>query len=534
MKKIKGFFILLVVMMAVIMTGNTHKAEAASKYIKVGEYIEYIVKTMEWDKDKPADKSYIDIAIDKGIIKKGEFKDYSAYLTRTDAAVIANRLDEIINLKYGYPQDVYEFLRDCNLYEGILYYSTDGALYPKGATRETYPEGRFHEDVVMPILGEYFKDDNWKDTGLRTVYEYIRDDEGTIIKRYMKIGVRPDAINNIVGIDPFSENAEIVKAWDIIKDGERKLSAVLEKRISDIKDISKSKREAVASIVAKGIIKGYSNGMYVQNREFRGNKKITVSGAKGVINLVLNPTKRALISPDGQLIRTTKLPKNADKYKYILDCFPNEYYEMKFQFMYLSDYLSGDMGEDEYAYPNEVDYEFLYNKYYHKQMNLEIGKYGHYDAALSNTEKYLRHIFDVDYRTVNNEWKGGLASSLSLYSWQDRVFNQIDNYVKDIKKNHTVVVLDRIAIDPGAMYESRGFLCVRAYVKYCVTADDMSVPTSQLVYGPNISIENLKNNEWRDEIFDVFVEYRSEDYIYKWAPSDFMSISDWAYRDSFR
>ena len=71
---------------------------------------------------KTSKDPYIDVALEKGILKKGDFNDYSVYLTRTDAAVIANRLDELIHLKYGYPEDVYEFLKDCTLYENKLYY----------------------------------------------------------------------------------------------------------------------------------------------------------------------------------------------------------------------------------------------------------------------------------------------------------------------------------------------------------------------------------------------------------------------------
>lgn len=531
MKKIRGLVFILAVVMMFSTLGSTKEVEAASKYIKVVDYIKYIVDEMDWQVDDNTDSAYIDIAMDKCILKEGDFKDYSAYLTRTDAAVIANRLDELVHLKYGYPEEVYSFLKDCTLHENTLFYTTDGSLYPKGATRETYPEGIFHEDVVMPILGEYFKDDNWKDKGLRSGYWYITDGEANILKRYIEVGVKPTEKLNFVGIEPFDDDAEILKAWNLVHDGERKLNAVLEDRISDIKDIPKSKREDVASIVAKGIIKGYSNGMYVLNREFRGDKKITAKGAKNVIQMVLNPNTRAKVSPDGQLIRTKNLPKNSSDYSYILESFPNKYYEMNYSFMYLTDYLSGKIRDDEYAYPREANYEFLYDKYYHNKMKLELGKYGYYDQTLSYTEKYLKHIFDVDYRTVNDKWKEGLASSLSFYSWEEDVYDRIDSYVDNIKKNHVVVELDKIAIDPGAMYESRGYVYVRAYVKYRVTADDISVPSSQLIFDSNI--KNIKNGEWREEIFDVFVEYRSEKGIYKFAPSAFVTLDDWQYIDSF-
>lgn len=528
MKKLKGLITVLAIILAAasVIGVNGQKAEAADKYIKVKDYIEYIVKQMGWPVDETSDQPYIDTAMDKGILKEGDFDNYSEYLTRTDAAVVANRLDELINLKCGYPEDVYDFLKNCTVFENFLYYSTEGELYPKGATRDTYPEEQFNEEVVVPILGKVFKDVK----GYRTQYEYINDSYGNIIKRYMIIGQPKE--NTVISIEPFENDTEVINAWNIINDYERKLNTVLEKRISDIKDIPKSKREAVANIVAKGIIKGYSNGMYVLNREFRGNNKITASGAKDVIQKVLNPQKRDLISPDGQLIRTTNLPKNAGDYEYILESFPNKYYEMNYSFMYLTDYINGVIRRDEYAYPKEVDYEFLYDKFYYNQIiDIETGKYGYYDEMLSNVEKYLQHIFNVNYRIVNDKWKEGLASCFVFYSYDNTVYNKIDRYISNIKKNHVVVELDKIAIDPGAIYESRGYLRVRAYVKYRVTADNLKVPSEQLIF--NSEIKNLIKGEWREDIFDIFIEYLSEDYIYKWSPTWFSPISNWAYRDSF-
>lgn len=521
-------------MLMVFTIGNTQVAEAASKYITVEDYIKYIVDEMNWNVDTKTDDPYIKAAINKGILKEGDFKNYKAYLTRTDAAVIANLLDELINQKYGYPQDVYEFLRDCNLYNNMLYYSTEGNLYPEGATRETYFETVFHEDVVMPILGEYFKDDNWKDSGLRTRYYYVTDSEANILKRYMEIGIKPKDIMNFVGIESFDKDSEIVRAWNTIKDGERKVNAVLEKRISDIKDIPKDKREAVASIVAKGIIKGYNNGLYVQNREFRGNNKITDKGAKDVIQKVLNPKKRAQISPDGQLIRTTNLPKNASDYAYILESFPNEYYEMKYSFMFLTDYLSGTIRDDEYTYPKKIDYDYLYNKFYDNKMYLEIDKYDYYDESLLNTEKYLQHVFNVDYRTVNSNWKEGLESSFCQYAIDNRVYRWIDRYVESMKKNNVVVEFENIAIDPGAIYESRDYLYIRAYVKYRITADDVNVPTNELVYGDYNNLKGLSNGKWNYEIFDIRIDSRYGNNDYQWGPTAQNLLSNWQYRESFK
>ena len=533
MKKYKGFIFVVVLVITLVFSvfRTNQKAIAADKYIKVKDYIEYIVKQMNWPIDETSDQPYIDVALEKGIIKKGEFKDYSEYLTRTDAAVIANRLDEK-NLSYLFTENAIIFLRECDLFEGRLYYNVSGNFFPKGETIETYDAKKFGQDVVYPILKSAFPTENWIDQGVRTRYTDVYDKNGNLIKTVIMIGKASPDKNNVVEIKPIDEKSKVIDMWNYIKDLDRKINTVLEKRISDIKNIPKSKREAVAAVIAKGIMKGYSNGLYATSREFRGNNKITANGAKEVIQKVLNPEKRALVSPDGQLIRTTNLPKNANDYPYILECFPNEYYEMKYSFMYLTDYLTGKIKKDEYAYPKEVDYDFLYNKFYYRMINdIEIGKYGLYDQMLSNVEKYLQHIFNVDYRTVNDKWKEGLASCFCFYSSDDTVYNKIEKYITNIKKNHVVVEVDKIAIDPGAIYEVRGNLRVRAYVKYRISADDINVSSNQLIF--NSSIKNFKNGKWREDIFDIYIEYLSEDFKYKWGPSWFVPISNWAYRDSF-
>lgn len=69
MRKWKGFVMLLVVAWGIIVWPNTQKVEAASKYIRIDEFIEYIVKQMGWQIDEKSEQPYIDIAIEKGILK---------------------------------------------------------------------------------------------------------------------------------------------------------------------------------------------------------------------------------------------------------------------------------------------------------------------------------------------------------------------------------------------------------------------------------------------------------------------------------
>lgn len=72
------------------------------------------------------------------------------------------------------------------------------------------------------------------------------------------------------------------------------LEVVLEKRISDIKKVTESKREAVAKCFVKGIIQGNSNGYYIQNRSFKGSEYLTKTDAKALIKKAINKSKRAI------------------------------------------------------------------------------------------------------------------------------------------------------------------------------------------------------------------------------------------------
>lgn len=280
---------------------------------------------------------------------------------------------------------------------------------------------------------------------------------------------------------------------------EKLLQMVLEKRISDIKEIPEEKREAVAKVYAKGIIKGYSNGKYTQNRSFKGKDNITAAGAMSAIKLVKNTAERSKISPDGQLIRTTNLPKNADKYEYILASFPNKFYEKKFRFMLSDQYKAGTMKKDVYAYPDDMRKETFKTWYEEWPLSEEMDKYLYDWADLA--EKYMNYVFNVDYRTVDNEWIEGLAS---LYPNSNLDMAKVikERYIDNMKKNKVVVESSIIAVEPSTLHKSKEYR-MRAYVRYRITAKNINVEESELIYAPFTYLLDLKSGVWREGIFDI-------------------------------
>ena len=111
------------------------------------------------------------------------------------------------------------------------------------------------------------------------------------------------------------------------------MNKIIECRISDISKLRTVLRPYLAKAYALGYIMGTSNGTYSTNRKFNPTYKITKKYATTLVSMLHNKDKRHQISPDGQLLRTTKLPKMAEFYPYILASYPNSYYDWQFLFM---------------------------------------------------------------------------------------------------------------------------------------------------------------------------------------------------------
>lgn len=90
------------------------------------------------------------------------------------------------------------------------------------------------------------------------------------------------------------------------------------KRISDLSKIEEEKRSAVIKMFSKGIMVGESNGAYAQSRSFHGDEYLTTSATNTIATRIQDKSKRKVLSRDGQLTRTTKLPKNYKDFEYIL------------------------------------------------------------------------------------------------------------------------------------------------------------------------------------------------------------------------
>ena len=381
MKKVSAIILTVILLFSTYVQPVQEDTYAATQYIKVEAFIKNLVIGLSISIDNNESDPYIKAAYNTGILKSGDFTEYTGYLTRTDAAVLINRADE-------------------------------------------YLHGNTVEEKLLKI--------------------------------------------------------------------------VLSKRISDIGKVPAGKREDVAKCFAKGLIVGYSNGYYIQNREFRGSGKVSTGTAKTLIGLVLHPKDRAPVSPDGMLIRTTNLPKNADDYDYILACYPNKFYEKKFEFM-LIDNWKKVLDPEDYSTPVNMKKTLFVNWLSSWPLKEEMDKYLYDWAAM--VEKYLNYIFNVDYRTVDDDWIEGLGNVYvrSNVNMADMIRTY---YIGKMKANHVIVESSIIAVEPSTFYFDYGYR-MRAYVKYRIVADNINVDQSKLIYSQYPALNNLKSGEWREGIFDI-------------------------------
>lgn len=287
------------------------------------------------------------------------------------------------------------------------------------------------------------------------------------------------------------------------------------KRLTGLKGLSAKEKKAVRLCFVKGIIAGDSKGNYSQSRAIHANGKITKEEARKICRRVKREEKRVKLSRDGQVIRTKNLPSNYKEYDYILESFPNEFYERTFRYEMTTYYYEPKNLED-YACPKDVKRM----KYQWSSQNEETGEqmYENYGEVWMETIRTnLECRFNFDYRTVDDKWISNLAGTY-IYDddaeWNRKINRVIKNYVETAKKNHVIVEADKIVVEPSTLYYSNGEFYVRCYLKFKVNADvvyDAKIGQEnrqhELIFSSYnaVGLENLKKNQWYEMSIDVAI-----------------------------
>lgn len=268
-------------------------------------------------------------------------------------------------------------------------------------------------------------------------------------------------------------------------------------RISDLKSMKKASRASVIKMYCKGIMVGYSNGYYVQSRKFKGAETVTETEAKTYVNRLCKTSKRKAISPDGQLIRSTKLPKNASSYPYILATYPNWFYERTFEYQ-KTIFHKKPVALEDYASPVQIGKMKFYNG-----TTMETVKEQYLMNWCKKVETNMKMRFNVDYRTIDSSWVNELRKT--YYVFEDAETNKsrtddIKEYVRNVKKNKIVVKASRVTVEPSSLYYcSKDY--IRVYVKFKIVRGDSVLRNS--IYNENSDLNNLKEGKWIEKCFDI-------------------------------
>lgn len=292
---------------------------------------------------------------------------------------------------------------------------------------------------------------------------------------------------------------------------------IQKKRISDLDTVSFANQSAVVKAFIKGLMAGSGNGVCSKDRSIGGKENIKRSQADLLLKRVASRVKRFSLSPDGQVIRTTGLPANYKDYPYILESFPNQYYEAPFHYQTWKAF-SKPVELKNYASPARVG-EMAFDK---KGTTCRTVMDKYLDQWCEKVENNIRLRFHVDYRTINNQWISDLRETYYLFpdgEANKKETNAIKDYVKKVKKNKVIVEAAKVTAEPTGFYFSDGYL-IRVYVKFRVLSGPVIMASgrqkkyggaelTELVYSDLTYVEGFKKGQWMERYFDVEIGTRN-------------------------
>lgn len=310
------------------------------------------------------------------------------------------------------------------------------------------------------------------------------------------------------------------------------------KRISDIRSVDAKYRKAVRLVFLKGIMAGESNGAYSGGRKFSPKKKMTAQEASKALNRLRDKTKRVKLSYDGQVVRTTNLPKNYKSFPYILASFPNSFYEHGFVYdtLVFEDGRKPTNGRD-YCSPA---YLYKYGKYLGTPMKDVLNQYG--DSLHDLIYKNLYYRFNFNYKTTNTSaWISKLRSTYYYDTLSKErnpeIIKDIRKWTENAKKYGVVVQAKDISVDLSTAYtcESKtntSNCFVRGHATIRVTAKDFQKTDNgnvgNMIYGYSDDgpwIPELENGKWYTFDFEVNIgTHVYNDPVSEWAMYDFYDL----------
>ncbi len=264
---------------------------------------------------------------------------------------------------------------------------------------------------------------------------------------------------------------------------------VIKKRISNIDDLKKQKDKIlIAKAYLYGYIKGVSDGVFSRTRRVNFSNKPYKTTLENIIAMLTDGSIRYKLSPDYQMLRisTKNMPIMTSYYPYILDSFPNSYYDTKWTNVSTREASTEDRIESTYFYKSLTRtlaerYEAAQGEYYYKNK---------YYVWPSEIAEYASMGEVLDIYKILSSTKGvtlvARKNDIDFYSKIDEIIDYIDEtynvdyrlcdpngdgFDKDWIKNQTIITCTNIHSDVSSIYEYEGFLCCKIYMTICVKSD---------------------------------------------------------------
>lgn len=279
---------------------------------------------------------------------------------------------------------------------------------------------------------------------------------------------------------------------------EEDLNLVMKSRISDLKKVTKkTSKKYVTMAYMDGFIKGKSTGAYEDTRKISPTSKLTKTTAKSMIAMLTDKSKRYQFSDTWQMLRvsTKKLPKNADLYEYILDSYPNAYYETGWHNMDYAEFFSMRAdGKTPYAgggtfeqrktcsydhifFPSEMDEVFStpaseFSLGDRPGFNSEYRNYESLVATCEAVKDFYMLALNVDYRTIKKD-KDWYDKMLVYVKQGHRSEKDLDAYIEHCIKNKIVIECDKVVCDPSLAYWSGASFRLKVYAHMKVVSDNI-------------------------------------------------------------
>lgn len=275
---------------------------------------------------------------------------------------------------------------------------------------------------------------------------------------------------------------------------EEDIDFVINNRLNGIDTLTnKTNKRWIAKSYAYGLISGKSDGEYKNTRTISCKNKVDKKQCEMMIDRLVCGEKRIVLSDDWQVCRTSKLPKNADMYKYIVDSFPNEYYQTGFNGITNKKALALAQTSIHEKLKTSIGLLFVspaelmeFNTYSYPWQNNSFVRTGQeYEYSNRNDRipaelvdssiEFYKYALNVDYRNIesNEEWKSVMGKYLSAV--------EINEYINSCKRNKTIIECDLVAADKSACYWYDSQYNCKIYAHFRVLSD---IPLSNGDAGP--------------------------------------------------